>query len=128
MVASLVDALDGDLRQHGHQVEIIVARPNEEPPIPRIEVQVIKSRHYNGALHGAGQLAFMFGAVGVLGGEAADAGSAGTIRVECYVVSPSNDTDFSGRLSGSSLGTYSGRDAVVAGEDVGHAIASAVLR
>ena len=117
LAAAVVDALSTDLIKRGYEAPIEVAAPGDKPPVPRLELQIVESEGGNTEMRGAGQF------LGVPGTEIAGASS---ISVDCYVVAANGKTTFKGRVNGGTFGNTTGYDAVVAGEQVGLSIASAV--
>jgi hypothetical protein len=117
LAAAVVDALSTDLIKRGYEAPIEIAAPGEKPPVPRIELRMVASSAGSPEMRGAGQF------FGVPGMETAGASS---ITVDCYVVAANGKTTFKGRVNGSTYGNTTGCDAVLAGEQVGLSIASAV--
>jgi hypothetical protein len=124
VVLALVDALETDLREEGYQVTVLAARPDERPPRPRLEVQVVASDGGDETLRGAGQFGGLFGLTGSAVGIAAMVSGASDIEVEYYVVSANGGKPtVQGQLSAGSIGD----DAADAGKSAGHAIARRLI-
>ena len=97
-VAALVDALEARLRESGREVSVVPARPNEVPPAPRIELQVLGTDRGNPEMRGAGQL---FGVWAASSDE-----DFSKIVVDVYAVPANGPPTFSGRVTGVTFGSY----------------------
>ncbi len=124
MIAALVESLEADLREDGHEVAILVARADEAPPVPRIELQVIQADGGNQKLRGAGNLG---GVLIPVVGLAASLGAAGGIVVDCYVVQgPPAQVTFSRRFAAGTFGESTTGYSTSGAESTGSRIASAI--
>ena len=88
-VAAMVDAIESDRREEGRSVTIVAARPDERPPGPRLEVQVLDSDSGDATRRGAGDLAGFFSGGSMLAGVGSTAirsSGSGKIVVDAYVV------------------------------------------
>ena len=124
LVLAMVEALESDLQQRGHLISLVPAHPDETPPLPRVELQVVGRERANIAMQGAGAVAFVFGPVGAVAGSLAVLHGRGSVMVDCYVVNHESQTTFSGRLE--AFGSNEQQAAVSAGENAGHAIARSI--
>jgi hypothetical protein len=124
MIAALVESLESDLREDGYEVAILVARADESPPVPRIELQVLEADGGNQKLRGAGNLGGVF--VPVVGLATSLAG-AGRVVVDCYVVqgNPPQVT-FSRRFAAGTFGESTTGYSTSGAESTGSRIASAI--
>lgn len=123
-VAAMVDALEADLRADGRFVNIVAARLDEAPPVPRVEIQVRDSSAGDAGLRGAGKLS---GLLMPLAGVALVGAGDGSMRVDAYVVTSDNRARLLGRFSSSGFGATS-EESVAAGDRLGHSLASALER
>jgi hypothetical protein len=123
-VSAMVDALEADLRERGHLVNIEGARLDEQPPLPRLEIQVRSSDSGDAELRGAGQLTQLL--MPVTGVALIGAGG-GSMDVDAYLVDSSNVAEYVGHFSAGSFGAVTEVE-VAAGERVGHSIAARVNR
>lgn len=121
LVLAMVDALEVDLRERGHSVSLVPAHPDETPPVPRVELQVLEQERANAGMQGAGALAFVFGPLGAAAGTAATLAGRGNVIVDCYVVNRESRVTFSGRLE--AFDSNQQQAAISAGENAGRAIA-----
>lgn len=126
LIAALVESLERDLREDGYEVALLVARPDEKPPVPRIELQVLEASGGNRQLRGAGNLSGVF--VPVVG-LATTLGGAGKVVVDCYVVQgePPKVT-YSARFSAGTIGESTTGYSTSGAESTGSRIASAITR
>ncbi|HEX6277359.1 MAG TPA: hypothetical protein VFZ53_30160 [Polyangiaceae bacterium] len=126
LAAAVVDALSSRLTQRGYEVPIVVARLDEKPPVPRLELQIVDSAGGDTVMRGAGQFGGVFGLPASAAGVGTGIAGASHITVDCYVVSAAGVTTFRGRVSASTFGNTTGHDAIEAGETVGLSIARTV--
>lgn len=125
-VSAMVDALEGDLREAGHFVNIVAARNDEAAPVPRVELQVRTSNPADTEAMAGAQLVSMAMPVAVVA-----FGASGDIEVDAFIVSNrQSPATYVGRVQASStFGATLGQDeTTLAGERAGHGIASKLLR
>lgn len=118
-VAAMVDALEADLRDAGRIVSIEGARLDEQPPQPRLEIQVRDSDSGNAELRGAGQLTQL---LSPLTSVALVGAGGGNMVVDAYIVDAANVSHYVGHFSSGTFGAVSNVE-IAAGERVGHDIA-----
>jgi hypothetical protein len=114
--------LDDELRERGFHPTIVVARHDEKPPLPRIEVQVLSADWGNRGMRGAGNLAAMAvppaTVVAIAGG--------GSMLVDCYVVQADSQVTYSGRFKAGTFGSDGAGYDTVHAEHAGRSIAVSV--
>jgi hypothetical protein len=128
-VSALVEAIEADLRAAGYQVQLVAARDDEPPPLPRIEIHVISSDTGDREMRGAGNL-LRFGTAGLGpairsagGGAATSMGiyARGTVIVDYYMLPTRQNAVFAaGRLEDK----WADDDTPA---KVGHAVVRAIL-
>jgi hypothetical protein len=124
-VAAMVDAIEADLREAGHFVDIVAARNDEAAPVPRIELQVRTSDPADTEVMAGAQLVSMVTPLAVVA-----LGASGSMDVDAFLVSSAQSpATYLGRVQTSSLfGATLGQDeTTLAGERAGHSIASKLL-
>ena len=125
-VSAMVDAIEADLREAGHFVDIVAARDDEAAPVPRVELQVRTSDPTDMEALAGARLASMVTPVAVVA-----LGASGAMDVDAFIVSNAQSpATYVGRVRTSSLfGVTLGQDeTTLAGERAGHSIASKLLR
>jgi hypothetical protein len=126
LIAALVDSLESDLREDGYEVAIRVARPDETPPVPRIELQVLAADGGNPRVRGAGNLA---GLLVPVVGLATTLGAAGRVVVDCYVVQGNPPAvTYQARFAAGTIGESFTGYSTSGAESTGSRIASAITR
>ncbi len=120
-IATLIDALDDDLRERGHHPVIVAARSDEKAPLPRLELRVLSADQGSSGTRLAG--ATLVGAHPPLGVGLLAAGS-GSFEVDWYVVQADAKVSSAGSVSAPLLATDDDRAAEEA-QRVGRAIAEA---
>lgn len=125
-VLAMVETIEADLREAGHFVDIVPARNEEAPPVPRVELQVRTSDPADTETMAGAQLVGMVTPVAVVALSAA-----GSMDVDAFIVSNAQSpATYVGRVRTSSMfGATLGQDeATLAGERAGHSIADKLLR
>jgi hypothetical protein len=123
-IATLVEALDDDLRERGHHPVIVAARSDEKAPVPRLELRVLSADQRSRGLRVAG--GSLVGVhpppigVGLL------AAGMGSVVVDWYVVQADSKVSSAGRVRGPVLGTDDDRTTSEA-QRVGRSIVEAVI-
>ncbi|HVY26620.1 MAG TPA: hypothetical protein VHB79_08695 [Polyangiaceae bacterium] len=118
-VSAMVDALEEDLKKAGRVVDIVGARLGEQPPLPRLEIQVSDSDSGSATLRGAGNLSQLL--MPVTGVALVGAGG-GHMVVDAWAVTADNVAQYEGHYSAGSFGANGADAAIAAGERVGHSI------
>ncbi len=125
-VSAMVDAIEADLREAGHFVNIVAARNDEAAPVPRVELQVRTSDPADTEAMAGAQLVSMTTPLAVVA-----LGASGTMDVDAFIVSNAQSpVTYVGRVRTTSMfGATLGQDeTTLAGERAGHSIASKLLR
>jgi hypothetical protein len=81
-VSAMVDAIDADLREAGHFVNIVAARNDEAAPVPRVELQVRTSDPADTEAMAGAQLVSMATPLAVVA-----LGASGAMDVDAFIVS-----------------------------------------
>jgi hypothetical protein len=113
-IVAMIDVLEQELREQQRLVEIVAARLDEQPPKPRLELQVRDSDSGDAELRGAGQFTELL--MPVTGVALVGVGG-GSMTVDAYVVT-GNEQLYVGRFESGSFGAVS-EASVAAGERVG---------
>jgi hypothetical protein len=124
-VSAMVDALEADLREAGHFVNIVAARNDEAAPVPRVELQVRTSDPADTEALAGAQLVSMVTPLAVVA-----LGASGAMDVDAFIVSSAQSpATYVGRVrTTSTFGATLGQDeTTLAGERAGHSIASKLL-
>jgi hypothetical protein len=125
-VSALVETLEAEMRDAGHQVNIVPARDDEGPPAARVELRVLTSEAADQELMAGAQLGNIVGApagVGVF------AHGGGGIVVDAYFV-PGNRqrASYLGRFEAGTLFAMAEDAQTVAGERAGESIARQLFK
>ena len=125
-VSAMVDALEADLREAGHFVDVVAARNDEAAPVPRIELQVRTSDPADMEALGGAQLVSMTTPLAVV-----PLGASGSMDVDAFIVSSAQaPATYLGRVRTTSMfgATLGQNETTLAGERAGHGVASKLLR
>jgi hypothetical protein len=120
-VSGMVETLEAELRDAGHQVTIVPARDDEAPPPARIELRVLTSEAADQELMAGAQLGNL---VGTPAGIGVFAFGGGGIVVDAYFVPGGNQQpSHIGRFDAGTLFAMAEDAQTVAGERAVHSIA-----
>lgn len=117
-VASMIEALEADLKDAGYLVQLVTAHPSEPPPVPRVEIQVRNAKAADQQRLGTAQL---------IGGPLLTIGANGSLLVDTFVVAQGKPPAYAGRTESSSIMAMTEDAQTAAGERAGHAIARNLL-
>jgi hypothetical protein len=120
-VSGLVETLEAEMRDAGHQVNIVPARDDEGPPRARVELRVLTSEAADQELMAGAQLGNIVGAPAGVG---LFAHGGGGIVVDAYFVpGGSQQVSYLGRFEAGTLFAMAEDAQTVAGERAAHSIA-----